>query len=557
MSTNKPTSQYGSDPGILSTLRYDLPAGVVVFLVAVPLCLGIAMASGAPLFAGLIAGIMGGVLVPLVSRSALGVSGPAAGLAVIVMTAIQDLGFEAFLLALVLAGIFQAAMAFIKAGIIAYFFPSSVITGMLSGIGIIIFIKQIPHAVGYDRDYEGDIAFLQADHYTTFSELTHMLGFISPGAMFIAAVSLAILILWELPVIKRQRILQLLPGSLIAVLAGIGINLALRAWQPGLALGAKHLVNIPVAHSGEELLQQFTLPDFSQISNPEIYLVALAIAVIASLETLLCVEATDKLDPEKRVTPANRELIAQGLANSASGLLGGLPVTQVIVRSSANIQAGAKTKAAAFIHGLLLLITVFLIPEFLNLIPLASLAAILLVVGYKLSRPEVFKKMYHTGMYHFIPFLATIVGLIFTNLLIGIGIGLLIALLCVLLENYKNAGYYHEVHKDKTTIIRLSENVSFLNKANILQMLDRLPDHSRVVIDASDTRYIDYDVYEIIINFMAEAKRKNIELEIVNLKGYGTLAPPAGHRETASKTKSPDDAWTPQRKTTDKEPATS
>ncbi|WP_419644463.1 SulP family inorganic anion transporter, partial [Thiolapillus sp.] len=262
-----------------------------------------AWASGAPLFAGLIAGIMGGILVPLVSRSALGVSGPAAGLAVIVMTAIQDLGFEAFLLALVLAGIFQAVMAFIKAGIIAYFFPSSVITGMLSGIGIIIFIKQIPHAVGYDRDYEGDIAFLQADHYTTFSELTHMLGFISPGAMFIAAVSLAILILWELPVIKRQRILQLLPGSLIAVLAGIGINLVLRAWQPGLALGAKHLVSIPVAHSGEELLQQFTLPDFSQISNPEIYLVALAIAVIASLETLLCVEATDKLDPEKRVTP--------------------------------------------------------------------------------------------------------------------------------------------------------------------------------------------------------------------------------------------------------------
>lgn len=377
-----------------------------------------------------------------------------------------------------------------------------------------------------------------------------MLGYISPGAMFIAAVSLAILILWELPVIKRQRILQLLPGSLIAVLAGIGINLVLRAWQPGLALGAKHLVSIPVAHSGEELLQQFTLPDFSQISNPEIYLVALAIAVIASLETLLCVEATDKLDPEKRVTPANRELIAQGLANSASGLLGGLPVTQVIMRSSANIQAGATTKAAAFIHGLLL-ITVFLIPGFLNLIPLASLAAILFVVGYKLSRPEVFKKMYHTGMYHFIPFLATIVGLIFTNLLIGIG------LLIALLENYKNAGYYHEVHEDKTTIIRLSENVSFLNKANILQMLDRLPEHSRVVIDASDTRYIDYDVYEIIMNFMAEAKRKNIELEIVNLKGYGTLAPPAGHRETASKTKSPDDARTPQRKTTDKEPATS
>lgn len=520
--TNKPPFQSDPDFGVLSNLRYDIPAGVVVFLVAVPLCLGIAMASGAPLFSGLIAGIIGGILVPLVSHSALGVSGPAAGLTVIVLMAIQDLGFEAFLLALVVAGIFQAAMGFCKAGIIAYFFPSSVINGMLSGIGIIIFLKQIPHALGYDRDYEGDISFFQGDDYNTFSELFHMLSYITPGALIIASVSLVILGLWEQLSMKKQRIFQLLPGSLIVVIAGILISQILQAFSPGLALGAEHLVNIPVVQSGADLLKQFTFPDFSQLTNPQVYLTALTLAVVASLETLLCVEATDKLDSETRVTPTNRELVAQGLANSVSGLIGGLPVTQVIVRSSANIQAGARTKAAAFVHGLLLLITVLLIPTLLNLIPLASLAAILFVVGYKLAKPELFKKMYQMGMYHFVPYIATILGLVFTDLLVGIGIGLGIALLCILLENYKNAGYYHEEHENDVTIIRLSEHVSFLNKANILQTLDHLPDHSEVVIDASDSRYIDYDVYEIIINFKVEAKRKGIRLKIINLKGWGS-----------------------------------
>ena len=525
MKTTKSSPQFDSDFGVLSKLRYDIPAGVAVFLVAVPLCLGIALASGAPLFAGLIAGIMGGLIVPLLSRSALGVSGPAAGLAVIVLTAIQDLGFEAFLLAVVIAGILQAGLGIIKAGVIGYFFPSSVITGMLSGIGIIIFIKQIPHALGYDRDYEGDLSFFQDDGYNTFSELSHMLNYITPGAVIIAAVSLAILILWEQPWIKKQQVLLLLPGSLIAVVAGILISQVLQAFHPSLVIDAEHLVSIPVAQNSADLLNQFIFPDFTQISNPQIYITAITLAIVASLETLLCVEAADKMDIYKRVTPTNRELIAQGLANSASGLIGGLPVTQVIVRSSANIQSGAKTKAAAFVHGLLLLITVIFIPTILNLIPLASLAAILFVVGYKLAKPELFIKTYKTGMYHFIPFIATILGLVFTNLLLGIAIGLVIALLCVLLENYKVAGYYRQEHEDKTTIIRLSEQVSFLNKANILRTLDQLPGHSKVVIDASNSRYIDYDVYEIIINFKAEAKRKNIQLEIINLNGYGSLEP--------------------------------
>ena len=521
----KTTKAHRSDFSVWSNLNYDIPAGVAVFLVAVPLCLGIAMASGAPLFSGLIAGIMGGLLVPLMSRSALGVSGPAAGLAVIVLTAIQDLGFETFLLALVISGIFQVGMGLIKAGIIAYFFPSSVISGMLAGIGIIIFLKQVPHALGYDRDYEGDMSFFQGDGYNTFTELTHILNYITPGAIIIALASLVILILWELDVMKKKRIIQLLPGSLVAVLAGVLISQVLRMLYPEVALEAEHLVSIPVAQSSADLLNQFPFPDFSQLSNPQVYLTALTLAIVASLETLLCVEAADKLDVEKRVTPTNRELIAQGFANSASGLVGGLPVTQVIVRSSANIQAGAKTKASAFVHGLLLLVTVMLIPALLNLIPLASLAAILFVVGYKLAKPELFIKMYRTGMYHFIPFMATILGLIFTNLLLGIAIGLVIALLCVLLENYKVAGYYHEEHEDKTIIIRLSEQVSFLNKANILQTLDQMPDDSKVVIDASDSRYIDYDVYEIIMNFKAEAKRKGIQLQIINLNGYGSMEP--------------------------------
>ncbi len=525
MKTKRSSDAANGNFGVLSNLRSDIPAGVVVFLVAVPLCLGIALASGAPLFSGLIAGIIGGLLVPLVSRSALGVSGPAAGLAVIVLAAIQELGFEAFLLAVVVAGIFQVGMGLGKAGIIGYYFPSSVITGMLSGIGIIIFLKQIPHAVGYDRDYEGDISFVQADDYTTFSELSHMLGYITPGAVIIAAVSLAILILWEQPFLKKQQVLRLVPGSLIAVTAGILIDLALQKFYPSLALSREHLVSIPVANSGAELLNQFTFPDFSRLTDARIYLTALTIAVVASLETLLSVEATDKLDPYKRVTPTNRELIAQGLANSASGLIGGLPVTQVIVRSSANIQSGARTRASAFVHGLLLLTTVMLIPAILNLIPLASLAAILFLVGYKLAKPELFRRMYDAGMYHFIPFMATIAGLVFTDLLTGIGIGLAIALFCILLENYKSGFYFHEEHENNKIIIRLSEHVSFLNKANILQTLDHLPAHSEVVIDASDSRYIDYDVYEIINNFKAEAKQKGIRLEILNLKGYGNLEP--------------------------------
>ncbi len=524
MNSGRPYSN--DELSVWKNLKYDIPAGMVVFLVAVPLCLGIALASGAPLSSGIIAGFVGGLLVPLISRSPLGVSGPAAGLAVIVYEAIQQLGFQPFLLAVVFAGLFQIALGYMRAGIIAYYFPSAVITGMLSGIGIIIFLKQIPHAVGYDADWEGDLAFHEPGDETTFSALFDMLNAVHPGAIAIAAVSLAILILWEQPVMKRLRVFQLVQGPLVAVLTGALLNLGFQRFLPNLALTVDHLVQLPLANGFDGLREFFTLPDFSAYSNKAIYTVALTIAIVASLETLLCVEATDKLDPFKRVTPTNRELIAQGLANSVSGLIGGLPVTQVIVRSSTNILAGGRTKASAFIHGLLLLIAALLFPHLLNMIPLATLAAILFVVGYKLAKPELFLKMYRQGWYQFIPFAVTILGLVFTDLLTGVGIGMAVALFFILLEHYKNGLYLHESHEDNRIILRLAEQVTFLNKANLLRTLDRIPPHSEVIIDGSQTRYIDHDVLEIIDNFRAEATAKHIQLTLIGLPIEGSL--PAG-----------------------------
>lgn len=513
------------ESALASYLRYDLPAGCVLFLVTLPLCLGIALASGAPLFSGIIAGVIGGSLVAYLSHSQLGISGPAAGLALIVVSAIQDLGFETFLLTVVLAGVMQVLMGRLGAGMVGYYFPSAVISGMLSGIGLIIFLKQIPHTVGYDRDFEGDISFFQSDEFTTLSELLHMLDFISPGAIIISFLSLAILLTWELPCVKRTRFRQWLPGALLAAIAGTAVNQVFIRYYPELALGGNHLVSLPVINNVNDLSKFVIFPDFAQITNPSVYVTAFTLAVVATLQTLLSIEATDKLDPYKRITPNNRELKAQGIGNICSGLLGGLPITQVIVRSSVNIQAGAKTKASSMIHALLLLSAALLIPELLNLIPLSSLAAILLIVGYRLINPGQFKAMYDTGSYHFIPFLATVLGLVFTDMLTGIGIGMSIALFFILMENLKVGFYLHEEHKANRTIITLSENVSFLNKANLLQLLTHLPEQSEVVIDATGSKYIDYDVYEIIQHFKAEAKRKNINLIIENLRGYGILKP--------------------------------
>ncbi|MCX7067651.1 MAG: carbonic anhydrase family protein [Methylococcales bacterium] len=518
------TNQLGKTE-LLANLKVDLPAGIVVFLVSIPMSLGIALASGAPLFSGLITGIIGGLVVAPLSGSQLAISGTAAGLSVLVLAAINELSFNGFLLALVIAGLLQILLGLLKAGVIAHYFPSSVINGMLSGIGIILFLKQIPHALGYDSDYEGDFSFFQADHTSSFSELVNAVEFISPTAIVIALISLIPLILWEQLFIKSLRYSRVYQGILLAVLLGIFSNQYLVNFAPELALKDTHLVMIPVFNDFAGLLAQFHTPDFSLFDQPRVYLIAATLALVASLETLICVEAVDKLDPYRRVTSTNRELMTQGLANIGSGLIGGLPLTQVIVRSSINIQAGARSKTAAVIQGVLMLLAVKFIPEWLNEIPLATLASVLLVVSYKLINPALFKTMYQAGLYHFIPFCATIVGLVFTDLLVGILIGLSCALFAILLENYKSASYFREAVIGNKIIFRLSEHVSFLNKANIKRTLEHVPANSDVVIDATRSKYMDYDVYEVIEDFKNEAQFKNIKLTLENMRGFGILKP--------------------------------
>ncbi|WP_422009324.1 SulP family inorganic anion transporter [Roseivirga pacifica] len=504
---------------LFSSLKDDLPAGLVVFLVAVPLCLGIALASGAPLFSGIIAGMVGGIVVTSFSGSQLGVSGPAAGLAIIVLAAIQDLGsFDIFLMAVVIAGVIQVVLGILRAGIIGYYFPSSVIKGMLAAIGIIIFLKQIPHAFGYDADPEGDLGFVQADGENTFSELLNMLNFISPGAITIATLSLAILIIWEQKFMKKIKVFQIVQGPLVVVVTGIVLGMVFQGSD--MAITADHMVSIPVADSLAGFANQFTLPDFTAITNPQVWVVGITMAIVASLETLLCVEATDKLDPQKRVTPPSQELRAQGIGNMVAGLIGGLPVTQVIVRSSANIQSGGKTRMSALFHGLLIFFSALLIPNVLNLIPLASLAAILLVVGYKLAKPALFKQMYKTGWKQFIPFVVTVLAIVFTDLLVGIGIGLAVAIVFILFNNLKNPYILKNTHDQSNKHFRivLSEQVTFLNKAQILKELNRIPENTELLIDGSKTVSIEHDVLEIIADFKESAKFKNIDLKLYGME---------------------------------------
>lgn len=413
-----------------SHYKQDLPASLVVFFVALPLCLGIALASGAPLFSGIIAGIVGGIVVGAASGSPLGVSGPAAGLAVVVLGYLTTLGsWQAFLMAVVLAGVIQVIAGYLKMGSVARYFPESVIKGMLTGIGLIIILKQIPHAIGYNDEFQNDFGFENLDSANTFSELSHMMNHITLNAVIIAVISMLILILWDELLAKKHKIFKAIPSPLVAVVVGIIL-------AKFLELHETQIVSIPVTSGLGEFLGHFTAPDFSQITNPQIYVMALVMAIIASLETLLCVEASDKLDPQKRVTPTNRELKAQGLGNIISGLIGGLPITQVVARSSANVNFGAKTKLSTISHGFLLLISAIAIPSLLNMIPLATLACVLLMVGYKLAKPAIFKEVYHLGREHFIPFVATIIGMLYFDLLKGVGIGMGFAMFFILRNNY-------------------------------------------------------------------------------------------------------------------------
>ncbi len=508
----------------LPYLRGDISAALVVFLVALPLCLGIALASGAPLLSGIIAGVVGALVIAPLSGSQLSVSGPAAGLTVIILSAIQTLGsFEALLAAVVVAGILQVIFGYLKAGIIGYYFPSSVIKGMLAAIGVILILKQIPHALGYDVVAMGDEAFDQADKHNTFTELIYAFRYSSPGAIVISIGALGLMLLWELKALKRFAFFRFVPGALVAVVFGAALNTYFIQQMPDWAMGASHRVNLP-ALTGASVSEIFTLPDFAILQNHQGWIVAVTIAIVASLESLLSVEAADKIDPWKRNTPTNRELKAQGVGNIVSGLIGGLPMTAVIVRSSANVNAGARTKLSAMLHGVYLLCFVVLIPDLLNQIPLAALAMVLIFVGYKLAKVQLFKSMFKLGWEQFLPFIATIVAVVLTDLLKGIAVGLFFAAFYILKNNFRNA--YFAKKSEGTDghhfTITLAEEVSFLNKGSILKMLEEIPNNSSVLIDGSQSAYIDYDVLELVSDFIETSSRRNISVEV---RGIKSVAP--------------------------------
>ena len=505
---------------IFANLKSDFASGLVVFLVALPLCLGIALASGAPLFAGIISGVVGGIVVGYLSNSHLSVSGPAAGLTAIVLVAITDLGsFNSFLLAVLIAGIIQLALGFIKAGSISNYFPTNVIEGMLAGIGVIIFLKQIPHAFGYDNDFEGDESFLQQDGLNTFSELFSVFNHIQLGSVVITLVSLSILIAWtKVDFLKKMK---LVPAALIAVIVGILLNEFFIQSGSSLAITSEHLVSLPVPKTFEELKNIFVTPDFTAITNTKVWIVAFTIAVVASIETLLCIEAADRMDAQKRYTDTNVELKAQGIGNILSALLGGLPMTSVVVRTSANNNAGAKSKMSAIIHGILLLVSVLAIPTLLNKIPLATLAAVLLLVGYKLANPNIIKHFWEKGKYQFIPFMATFIGVVFTDLLKGVTLGIIISIIFVLKGNMKRAYNFRKEEYQEGDIIHidLAQEVSFLNKAAIKATLNKIPSNSKVVINATDTDYIAHDVLDLIKEFKKiKSKELNISTKLVGFK---------------------------------------
>ncbi|SOB87639.1 Sulfate permease, MFS superfamily [Sphingomonas guangdongensis] len=497
----------------LSTWKADLPASIVVALVALPLCLGVALASGAPLFSGLIAGICGGIIVGGLSKSPLSVSGPAAGLTVIVFDAIQRLPtFEAFLLATVLAGVLQLLFSVTRSGVLSEFVPSSVITGMLAAIGLILILKQIPHAIGYDGGPEGTFEFGQPDGYNTFSAIWYALvDKVTPGAIIIAGIGLAFLFWWEANKPKHGP-LRFLPGPLVVVVLGVVLNLLFGSVAPSLQLQQEHLVTVPVAESLGAFTSLFSVPDFGAIGNPAVWTTALTLAIVASLESLLSVKAIDELDPQRRTTDKNWELMAQGGGNIASGLIGGLPVTSVIVRSSANVGANAQSKASTIMHGLWLLLSVLLIPTVLNLIPLAALAAVLIQTGYKLTSPKLFAERFKQGWTQFVPFVATITAILFTDLLIGIVIGLGVGFVFVIARNFRTAITYAQRGED--VLIRARRNLYFIHKVELQRELGRVPDGANVMIDLSSTNYVDLDNVDIINAFIKGASYRDITVTV-------------------------------------------
>ncbi len=500
----------------LSQIKNDLPASIVVFLVALPLCLGVALASGAPLLSGILSGIVGGIVVGLISQSHSSVSGPAAGLAAVVLASITKLeSYNIFLLAVVLAGVFQFIAGMAKAGFIANYIPSNVIKGLLAAIGIILILKQIPHAVGFDKDPEDDFSFIQPDGENTFSEIINMLDNFSWGAVLLSLISILIMIGWSKSPLQK---IKFFPSSMFVVFFGVFVNFLYKKFFPSLAISSEHLVTIPKFNGIDSLIQ---LPNFNAIGNYQVWVVAFTIAIIASIETLLNLEAVENMDPHKRLASPNRELVAQGVGNVIAGLIGGIPVTSVIVRSSVNINSGAQTKLSTIIHGVFLLVSILLLSPFLNLIPLCSLACILIITGYKLTKVSLFKEMYAKGLNQFIPFIATILCIVFTDLLIGVLIGLLISIFYILKSNYKNPFVLNQENLENktTTVLKFSSQVSFLNKASIKNTLWEAPVNSKIIVDASNADFIDNDVLEILHDFKNTVSvEKEIELELIELK---------------------------------------
>jgi MFS superfamily sulfate permease-like transporter len=496
----------------LKTFGADFPSSIVVFLVALPLCLGIALASNAPLFSGIIAGIVGGIVIGFLSGSQLSVSGPAAGLTAIVAAAILKLPtFETFLLAVVICGALQVVLGFVKAGVIGDYVPNCVIKGMLAAIGVILILKQFPHLVGYDANYVGDESFKQANNENTFSGIVNSVKYITPVAVLIGLVGLVFQFAWEKFTAKKKGFIKIIPAPLIVVLVAIAINQLFKNGSE-YAIDPKHMVSIPIAQSTGEFFSFFTSPDFNGFLNTDVWIAGVTLALVASLETLLSIEAIDDLDPYQRVTNKERELKAQGIGNMISGLIGGLPITSVIVRSSANVNAGARSKMSAIYHGVLLLLCVALIPALLNLIPKSALAAVLIYTGYKLAKPALFKAYYKKGWDQFLPFVITIIAILLTDLLIGVLIGIGVGLFFIIRSNFKTSVFI--VHDQNKYLIRLRKDVSFLNKPIIKNKLEEIPENASVLIDASRADFIDKDIIEVIEDFTIHAPLKNIRVEV-------------------------------------------
>ena len=498
---------------LFKNVAADIPASVVVFLVALPLCLGIALGSGAPLFSGIIAGIVGGIVIGLLSGSSLSISGPAAGLTAIVAIAVGKMpAYEAFLLSVVIAGVLQVILGFLRAGIIGDYIPNSVIRGMLASIGLVLILKQFPHLIGYDKDFSGDETFIQIDSNNTFSELINSVNNITPLALVIGIVSIMILFIWERPFLKKKKFFKNLPGPLVVVVAGILINVFFSVPGTRTSLTTSQLVNLPIASDFASFSGFFMFPGWEYFNNVDVWTVGLTIALVASIETLLGIEAIDKLDPLKRTTPANRELKAQGVGNFVSGLLGGLPLTSVIVRGSANVEAGAKSKFSAIMHGFLLLLSVLFIPGLLNKIPLSALAAILIMTGYKLVKPRIFKEVYKKGWDQFVPFTITLFAILLTDLLVGIIIGTLIALFSLIKSNFKSAVMV--VHDDNKYLVRFRKDISFLNKPIVKEKLESVPADAFVLIDMTRADFIDKDIIDVVNEFLQHAHLKDIVVKI-------------------------------------------